>query len=125
MFVHWFLAEPPDIRSSNQLEVVASEFECQGLELDWVGLCWGGDFTHDSPDGWSYRCLSGSRWGNIAEDKTIDRRYLLNTYRVLLTRAREGLIIWVPEGNCEDATRPPAWLDATADYLERCGLPMS
>ena len=123
IYVHWFLAHPPDVRSSNQLEVAASEFECQGLELDWVGVCWGGDFTFDNPaGGWSSRSFSGSRWGEVG--KEIDRRYLLNTYRVLLTRAREGLVIWVPPGDSTDLTRPSSWFDATADYLTRCGLPM-
>ena len=122
IYVHWFLAHPPDVRSSNQLEVAASEFECQGLELDWVGMCWGGDFTFDNPEGWSFRSFSGSRWGEVG--KEVDRRYLLNTYRVLLTRAREGLVIWVPPGDSTDLTRPSSWFDTTADYLVRCGLPM-
>lgn len=121
LYVHWFLAQPPDVRSSNQLEVVASEFECQGLELDWVGLCWGNDFTFDNPVGdWSYRSFSGSRWGEVR--KSIDRRYLMNSYRVLLTRAREGLVIWVPPGECGDETLLPQSFDATAAYLKRCGL---
>jgi hypothetical protein len=121
MFVHWFLAQPPDIRSSNQLEVAASEFECQGLELDWIGVCWGGDFTYDSTDqSWVHRNFSGSRWGNLNNE--IDRQYLLNTYRVLLTRARQGLVIWIPQGDAGDETRPSAWFNATADYLVRCGL---
>ncbi len=121
MYVHWFLAEPPDVRSSNQLEVAASEFECQGLELDWVGVCWGGDFAFDSAASqWSYRHFSGSRWGILKGD--IDRRYLLNTYRVLLTRARRGFIIWIPIGDSADETRPPALFDSTADYLQKCGL---
>jgi hypothetical protein len=122
MYVHWFLAEPPDIRSSNQLEVAASEFECQGLELDWTGICWGGDLTYDAANGWQYKCFSGSRWGNIAEDKLIDRRYLLNSYRVLLTRARQGYVIWIPKGDPQDPTRPPDWFERTAEYLGRCGL---
>ncbi len=123
MFVHWFLAHPPDIRSSGQLEVAASEFECQGLELDWVGACWGGDLTYDPALGdWSYRNFSGTRWGYL---KTlIDRQYLLNTYRVLLTRARRGLVVWIPRGDDSDPTRLRAPLDATADYLVRCGLRM-
>ncbi|HMJ63759.1 MAG TPA: DNA/RNA helicase domain-containing protein, partial [Candidatus Binatia bacterium] len=99
-----------------------SEFECQGLELDWVGVCWGGDFTFDAlAAGWTFRNLSGTRWGSVKKD--IDRTYLLNTYRVLLTRARRGLIIWIPQGDDIDITRPRAWFDATADYLSRCGLP--
>lgn len=122
LYVHWFLSQPPDVRSSNQLEVAASEFECQGLELDWVGVCWGGDFTFDHlASGWSFRSFSGSRWGEVA--KEIDRRYLLNTYRVLLTRAREGLVIWVPRGDASDPTRPSSWFDATAEHLKQCGLP--
>jgi hypothetical protein len=123
MFVHWFLALPPDVRSSDQLEVAASEFECQGLELSWTGLCWGGDLTVDSAvGGWSFRNFSGSNWKTIQKD--IDRRYLINSYRVLLTRAREGLIIWVPKGDPIDATRLPEPFNATAEYLQRCGLKM-
>lgn len=123
MFVHWFLALPPDVRSSNQLEVAASEFECQGLELDWVGLCWGGDFSFDSVgDDWSYRNFSGTKWGILRNE--IDRRYLLNTYRVLLTRARRGMIVWIPSGDGADETRLPSFFDSTAEYLARCGIPM-
>jgi DUF2075 family protein len=123
MYVHWFLAQPPDIRSSNQLEIAASEFECQGLELDWIGLCWGGDLSFDSTKGgWTYRNFSGSRWGNLNNE--IDRRYLLNSYRVLLTRARQGMILWIPQGDDSDHTRLPSCFDSTADYLIRCGLPV-
>ena len=121
MFVHWFLAQHPDVRSSNQLEVPASEFECQGLELDWIGLCWGGDFSFDTAiGGWAYRNFAGSRWGNL--NKEIDRQYLLNTYRVLLTRARRGMILWIPQGDISDQTRLPESFDSTADYLIRCGV---
>lgn len=122
MFVHWFLAHLPDVRSSNQMEVAASEFECQGLELDWIGLCWGGDFSFDAASGsWAYRNFSGTRWGNLKNE--IDRKYLLNTYRVLLTRARQGLVLWIPQGDVSDETRLPIYFDSTADYLVRCGLP--
>ena len=121
IFVHWFLAQPPDVRSSNQLEIAASEFECQGLELDWVGVCWGGDLTFDAASGdWSYRNFSGTRWGKLNNE--IDRRYLLNTYRVLLTRARRGLVIWIPSGDDADETRSPESFDSTANYIQRCGL---
>lgn len=121
-YVHWFLAEPTDVRSSNQLEIVASEFECQGLELDWVGVCWGGNFTFDRNEKtWAFRNFSGNSWRNVGRE--IDQRYLLNTYRVLLTRAREGLIIWISTGDDNDPTRASAPLDATADYLKECGVP--
>lgn len=122
LYVHWFLAEPSDVRASNQLEVAASEFECQGLELDWVGVCWGGDFVpNPQSEGWSFRNFAGSRWSAVA--KPIDQQYLLNTYRVLMTRAREGMVIWVPPGNASDGTRSPSEFNAVADYLARCGLP--
>ncbi|MBI5428346.1 MAG: DUF2075 domain-containing protein [Nitrospinae bacterium] len=121
LYVHWFLEWPPDVRSSNQLEVVASEFECQGLELDWLGVCWGGDFTFDNlAGGWSYRKFAGKSWSQI--NKEVKRRYRLNTYRVLLTRAREGIIIWIPNGEASDETCLPQPLDATAIYLKQCGL---
>lgn len=124
IYVHWFLDHPPDIRSSNQLEVAASEFECQGLELDWVGICWGGDFTYDATaGGWAFRNFSGSRWGKVKNE--IDRQYLLNTYRVLLTRARRGLVLWIPQGDISDETRLPSLFDSTADYLVRCGLSLA
>ena len=124
LFVHWFLALPPDIRSSNQLEIAASEFECQGLELDWIGICWGGDFSFDAANkGWLYRNFSGSRWGNLKNE--IDRQYLLNTYRVLLTRARRGLVLWIPQGDIADETRLPSHFDSTTDYLVRCGLSLA
>ena len=123
IYVNWFLNHPPDIRSSNQLEVAASEFECQGLELDWVGLCWGGDFSYEvTTGGWTFRNFSGSRWGSLKNE--IDRQYLLNTYRVLLTRARRGLVLWIPQGDISDETRLPNSFDSTADYLIRRGLPV-
>lgn len=123
MFVNWFLNLPPDIRSSNQLEVAASEFECQGLELDWTGLCWGGDLSFSFEiGGWSYRNLAGTRWGLLRNE--IDRQYLLNTYRVLLTRARRGLVIWVPRGKPSDETHLPSLYDPTFEYLDRCGVPI-
>jgi hypothetical protein len=121
MFVHWFLAQSPDIRSSNQLEVAASEFECQGLEVDWAGMCWGGDLHYDDKRSkWSFQNFTGSRWGQMKNG--IDRQYLLNTYRVLLTRARQGLVIWIPVGEPSDITRLPNSFDATAEYLGRCGV---
>jgi hypothetical protein len=117
---HWYLKPPGDIRSSFALEVPANEYTCQGLELDFVGVCWGGDLVF-SPTGsnWLHRRLSGSRWNGIQDESA--RRLLRNKYRVLLTRAREGMILWVPRGDPNDATRDPAELDATAGFLQRCG----
>lgn len=123
IFVKWFLNQRPDVRSSDQLEVAASEFECQGLELDWIGLCWGGDFTFDPTlGGWRSRKFSGSGWREVKNKSDI--RYLLNSYRVLLTRARQGLVLWVPQGEASDETRPQDWFDLTVDYLQRCGMQM-
>jgi hypothetical protein len=115
----WFLAPPEDIRSSYRLEVAATEFQCQGLELDWVGLCWGDDFTWNQAQRmWEYRILKGPRWQNIR--KVRDQVYLRNKYRVLMTRAREGMIIWIPCGDVEDSSRNPNKLNQTADYLRKC-----
>jgi len=121
MYVNWFLADISDVRSSNQLEVAASEYECQGLELDRVGVCWGGDVTFDPRENrWVYGVFSGTKWSRVKSER--DRQYFLNTYRVLLTRAREGMIIWIPAGDERDDTRPSAPFDATAEHLRRCGL---
>ena len=120
-YAHWFLSPREDYRSSYQLEVAATEFECQGLELDWVGVCWGDDLTQSaSGNSWEFRSLHSRKWTQIKKER--NRNYLLNRYRVLLTRAREGVVIWVPEGDSTDPTRDPARLDATADYLLRCGV---
>ncbi|MBX3731222.1 MAG: DUF2075 domain-containing protein [Verrucomicrobiae bacterium] len=121
LYVHWFLNHPPDVRSSNQLEVAASEFECQGLELDWVGVCWGGDLSLDpAVSGWEFRHFAGSKWQDVVSP--VDRAYLLNTYRVLLTRAREGSIVWIPHGDADDRTRDAPRFDRIADHLRTCGL---
>jgi hypothetical protein len=120
-YADWFLNGPEDVRSSYKLEIAATEFECQGLEIDWAGVCWGGDFVVDPETGdWSFRQFSGTRWRAV-EDAT-KRRYLVNRYRVLLTRARRGMIIWVPEGN--EAAENAASLDATAKRLLKAGVQM-
>lgn len=119
---HWYLSPPEDVRSSYRCEVFATEFEVQGLELDWVGLCWGGDFVW-SGSAWLPRDLrhgTVSKWGEV---KNAERqRFRRNAYRVLLTRARQGMVIYVPRGNAEDPTRRPAEMNATADFLLRCGV---
>lgn len=117
-FEEWFLAGPEDVRCSNRLEVALTEFECQGLELDWVGVCWGGDFVWGR-NGWDFHQFKGTSWQSVRKPAT--REYIRNKYRVLLTRAREGMVIWIPEGTTEDETRPPEWFDWTADFLVRCG----
>ncbi len=117
---HWYLNPRDDIRSSFALEVTTNQYTCQGLELDFVGVCWGGDFLHDEAAGkWVFRTLSGNKWHAVSASK--NRDFLKNSYRVLLTRAREGLVIWVPQGDMNDSTRDPRQLDATAVFLVRCG----
>ncbi len=120
-FEKWFLMPPTDVRSSHALEVAASEFECQGLELDWVGLCWGGDLTPSNPGGWEYRKFRGSVWQQVRGDA--ERTYVRNRYRVLLTRARLGMVIWIPPGNANDPTLDPTRFDRTARLLQQAGVP--
>ena len=122
-FDHWFLADDSDVRTSNMLEVAASEFECQGLELDWVGLCWGGDLLPNANGSeWEYRKFRGAGWQSVK--KEMERRYTLNRYRVLLTRARKGLVIWVPPGDQRDTTRNPEGFNRVFDALRKAGVPL-
>lgn len=122
----WFLRPEGDIRSSNQLEIAATEFECQGLELDWSLVCWGGDFIpNGETTGWIPRYLytggkNGPRW--LPEKSSIEQEFIRNKYRVLLTRARFGTVIFVPRGQSGDTTRAISDFDAVAVYLQRCGL---
>lgn len=119
---HWYLAQQTDVRSSYRCEVFATEFEIQGLELDWVGLCWGGDFIWDNLHGWRLRAFRHglrSKWGFIKNNEK--KVYKRNAYRVLLTRARQGMIIFIPKGNADDSTMLPEEFESTADYLVRCG----
>ncbi|MDN3565761.1 DNA/RNA helicase domain-containing protein [Paeniroseomonas aquatica] len=117
----WFLNRWPDIRASDALETAATEYACQGLELDVVGLAWGGDFLRRDA-AWAARSFVGHRWQNANKDYD----FIRNTYRVLLTRARYETVIWVPRGSApddafHDATRPAAEMDAVAAYLLSCG----
>jgi hypothetical protein len=114
----WFLDRWPDIRASDALETVATEFSCQGLELDHVGMCWGGDLVR-GPSGWEARKFSGTAWQRLRQPDAVANR--INTYRVLLTRARYETVIWVPRGDEADITRPPAEYDAIAASLLHCG----
>ncbi len=116
----WFLDRWPDVRASDALEVTSTEFSCQGLELDFVGLCWGGDLVRmPGRKEWLVRKFSGTRWTIPKGDEAIANQ--INTYRVLLTRARYDTIIWVPPGDTNDTTRLPPEMDAIADYLMSCG----
>jgi hypothetical protein len=117
---NWFLNPISDVRSSYYLETPATEFGIQGLELDWTGVCWDIDLVPEAQR-WRTRAFKGTRWQNIRD--TTRHQYVLNKYRVLLTRAREGMIIWVPRGDPSDLTRPEALYDAVAAYLKSCGVP--
>ena len=117
--IHWFLNGDDDPRSSMYLEDAATEFQVQGLELDWACVTWDADLRLiDS--GWEYHSFVGSTWQRV--NKAERKRYLKNAYRVLLTRARQGMAIFVPPGNVEDATRPPSFYDETFAYLSALGL---
>lgn len=117
--VDWFLNNKDDVRSSYYLEDVATEFAVQGLELDWVCVAWDADFRHSS-NGWQHWKFQGSRWMNIRMPHR--QLYLKNAYRVLLTRARQGLVIVVPNGDLTDPTRHPNFYDSTFEYLKTIGL---
>lgn len=117
--VHWFLDDKRDVRSSYYLEDVATEFDVQGLELDWTCVAWDADFRY-SRAGWENWSFTGDRWNQIR--KTERKQYQKNAYRVLLTRARQGMVIVVPCGEDEDHTRPPAFYDPTFDYLQSIGF---
>lgn len=117
--VNWFLDGKEDIRSSYYLEDVATEFQVQGLELDWACVTWDGDFRYSS-NGWKSYSFVGSKWQNIHKEER--KRYLINAYRVLLTRARQGMIIVIPEGDIDDGTRNPEYYNSTFNYLKELGL---
>ena len=117
--IHWFLAGKEDVRSSYYLEDVATEFHIQGLELDWSCVTWDGDFRFASK-GWKTYSFRGKKWQNISKPER--KQYLKNAYRVLLTRARQGMAIVVPEGSKEDPTRNPDYYDCTFEYLREIGF---
>ena len=117
--VTWFLNRKDDTRSSYYLEDAATEFQVQGLELDWTCVTWDADLRLQDR-GWSFHDFRGSRWTNVNVSE--NRRYLLNAYRVLLTRARQGMVIFVPPGSRSDPTRTPEFYDRTFAYLADLGL---
>jgi hypothetical protein len=118
--VHWFLNSAGDTRSSMYLEDAATEFQVQGLELDWTCVTWDADLRLTSGI-WEFHSFVGSRWNCVR--KADRRRYLTNAYRVLLTRARQGMAIFVPPGSPEDPTRDPVFYNETFDYLGQLGIP--
>jgi len=118
--VHWFLNDKEDTRSSYYLEDAATEFQVQGLELDWACVAWDGDLRFGGA-GWNYHYFRGHRWCKIADPN--NQRYLCNAYRVLLTRARQGMVIYVPAADSTDPTRSPKYYDSTYDYLTELGIP--
>jgi len=116
---NWFLNGKEDVRSSYFLEDTATEFDIQGLEIDWTCLAWGGNF-HIRDKRWKYQNFKGSKWMNINQERSRD--YLKNTYRVLLTRARQGMVIYIPSGSEIDHTRPKEYYNGTWDYLKEIGI---
>jgi len=118
--VHYFLNDRDDTRSSYYLEDAATEFQVQGLELDWVCVTWDADFRFNG-SAWNYHDFRGDRWCNIAN--SYNRVYLRNAYRVLLTRARQGMVLFVPLGEPNDPTRSPEFYDSTFSYLRELGIP--
>ena len=120
---NWFLAPSDDLRSSNMLEIVASEFKVQGLEIDWAIVCWDADLRRKvGKNDWEYYSFRGTRWNR--RNKPEQKRYLLNSYRVLLTRARQGMILFVPKGVDPevDETRNSEYYDNIYSYLLKCGI---
>ena len=131
--VHWFLEDKIDTRSSNYLEDAATEIQVQGLELDYTCLLWDADMRFENGKWHFYRFNGKTEWKEVidnSESKHEQLKYMLNAYRVLLTRARKGMVICVPEGNpkrtpnggWEDSTRKPEYYDETFNYLKSLGL---
>lgn len=116
----WFLNDKEDVRSCYALEDVVTEFDVQGLEVDFSIVAWDADFRFDGQQ-WTYNNFTGSRWNHV--NSTEKQLYLKNTYRVLLTRARQGMVIFVPNGDANDVTRLPSFYDNTYNYLKSLGLP--
>ncbi|MDP2789652.1 MAG: DUF2075 domain-containing protein [bacterium] len=117
--IHWFLDGKEDVRSSYYLEDVATEFHVQGLELDWACVMWDADFRY-TKNNWEHWSFVGNRWNHI---KKLERQnYLKNAYRVLLTRARQGMVIVIPYGDKDDPTRSPDFYSSTFEYLKEIGF---
>ena len=112
---NWFLNGKDDVRSCNALEDVVTEFDIQGLEIDYSVLAWDADFRFVNGE-WTYYNFTGNKWNKVnLEEKKL---YLKNAYRVLMTRARQGMAIFIPKGSDEDATRQRRFYDETYNYLK-------
>lgn len=116
---HWFLKDSSDIRSSYFMEEVATEFDVQGLELDWTIVAWDANLRYRN-NRWTYKSLKGAKWTEVKKPE--DQEYLKNAYRVLLTRARQGMVIYVPQGDDQDNTRLREFYSSTYSYLESLGI---
>ena len=116
----WFLNDRADVRSSYYLEDPATEFDVQGLELDWVGVAWDADLRLHAGQ-WHYQKFVGTKWQQCHSPDS--RRYLLNAYRVLLTRARQGMVLFIPAGDETDPTRPPAFYQGAYEFFQAVGIP--
>lgn len=131
--VHWFLEDKIDTRSSNYLEDAATEIQVQGLELDYTCLLWDADMRYENGKWHFYKFNGQTKWveqtGSTENNQELIK-YMLNAYRVLLTRARAGMVICVPAGNAnktasgfwEDSTRLPEYYDGTFEYLKSLGI---
>ena len=117
---YWFLEDKQNLQSSYYLEDVATEFDIQGLELDWTCVAWDGDLRY-TPEGWAHFRFVRNTWQNNRQE--VNRAYQLNAYRVLLTRARQGMVLLVPSGDPSDPTRMPEFYDSTYDYFREIGIP--
>jgi hypothetical protein len=117
--IHWFLNDAADTRSSYYLEDAATEFQIQGLELDWICMTWDADLRMQG-ERWRHHSFKGKKWERMNAPER--QQYLLNAYRVLLTRARQGMVIFVPQGDASDPTRDPKFYDETFEYLSELGI---
>ena len=117
--VGWFLNGKDNVDSSYYLEVAASEFKVQGLEIDYEILAWDADFRYIDGD-FDYYRFRGTRWNHIHDNQR--RKYLKNAYRVLLTRARQGIVIFIPRGDDEDTSRKSEYYEGTYNYFKSIGI---
>ena len=120
-FINYYLDDVENYKSSNSLETTVNEYTCQGLELDYTGVCWGFDFTWSNKENsWTYRKSRGNSWQNVHKDDV--KQFLKNRYRVLLTRFRHGMVIWIPVGDDKDKTRTKTMIDDTYKIFKNFGL---